>query len=141
LVSIGSTTAFNDAVSLTLASLYASYLVACSLLLWRRCTGSIKVAKSEDNTSTNLPGNGGNLIWGPWRIPGIWGIAVNIFACVYLIVILIFCFWPSTVVVTPATMNYTSLVMGSVAILSAVYYLFWAHRTYKGPIIEIDFTG
>jgi choline transport protein len=39
------------------------------------------------------------------------------------------------------TMNYSSLVFGAVALLSAVYYLGWGKRTYKGPVIEVDVAG
>ena len=33
----------------------------------------------------NIPNSEGKLIWGPWRIPGAFGIAINAFACVYLL--------------------------------------------------------
>ena len=71
LISIGSDVAFNDAVSLTLAALYASYFIACALLLWRRTTGSIKLPDEVDQKDVegyNLPGSAGNLVWGPWRV-------------------------------------------------------------------------
>ncbi|KAL2036554.1 hypothetical protein N7G274_010711 [Stereocaulon virgatum] len=42
LISIGSPVAFNDVISLTVSSLYASYFVACGLLLYRRIKGSIR---------------------------------------------------------------------------------------------------
>ena len=37
-------------------------------------------------------------------------------------------------------MNYSCLVMGSVAILSGLYYLFRARETYKGPIVDVENT-
>ena len=86
--------------------------------------------------TTNLPGSGGKLIWGPWRVRGIAGILINILACAYLLLILVFVFWPPTKEVTPATMNYSVLVMGIVAMFSAVYYVFWGRRTYHGPVVE-----
>jgi choline transport protein len=141
LISIKSPTAFNGVISLTLASLYSSYLIACALLLWRRCTGSIVLLSQNDTTIANLPGAAGNLAWGPFRVPGIAGILINVFACIYQIVILIFTFWPTTIPTTAATMNYSSLVFGAVALLSAVYYVGWGNRTYKGPVIEVDIAG
>ena len=121
LISIGSPIAFNDVISLTLASLYSSYFVTCALLLWRRCSGSIKtlseISPSDPrHINTNLPGSAGNLVWGPWRVPGVTGIFINLVACVYLLIILIFTFWPAVVPITPQTMNYSSLVMGAMAI-------------------------
>ncbi|KAL9072687.1 MAG: hypothetical protein Q9161_003396 [Pseudevernia consocians] len=139
LISIGSKVAFNDVVSLTLAALYASYFIACALLLWRRTTGSIKSPDEVDPTDAdgyNLPGSAGKLIWGPWRVHGLLGVLINSFACIYLLIVWVFVFWPPTKQVTPASMNYTSLVMGAVAIFSAVYYAFWGRRTYHGPIVD-----
>lgn len=34
-------------------------------------------------------------------------------------------------------MNYTILTTGAVVVLSVVYYLAWARKLYKGPVIEI----
>lgn len=141
LISIGSPVAFNDVVSLTLVGLYASYFVACALLLWRRITGSIKTpdqVSSRDQShpsNSNLPGSAGKLTWGPWRVPGFLGTLINAFGCVYLLIVGTFAFFPPTKEVNGATMNYSSLVMGSVTIFSAAYYVFWAHG-YDGPIIE-----
>lgn len=90
LISIGSKVAFNDVVSLTLAALYASYFIACALLLWRRTTGSIKSpdeVDAMDSEGYNLPGSAGKLIWGPWKVQGILGVLINTFACIYLLII------------------------------------------------------
>ena len=127
-------------VSLTVNGLYASYFVACILLLWRRCKGSIKDAselpQSNNVRAINVPGSAGNLIWGPWRITEPFGTVINVLACIYLLMVFFFTFWPPTTPVTPNTMNYSCLVMGSVAIISGLYYVFHAHKIYKGPIID-----
>lgn len=140
LISIGSPVAFNDVISLTVSSLYASYFVACALLLYRRIKGSIRDqhdASLEGSAERkNLPGSAGNLVWGPWRMPEPWGTATNIFACIYLVIVFFFTFWPPATPVTPNTMNYSSLIMGAIAILSALYYALFAHKTYKGPVID-----
>jgi choline transport protein len=81
---------------------------------------------------------GAELEWGPWRIPGVWGIMNNAFACVYLTFILFFSFWPPATPVVPSTMNYSSLVTGTVVLFSVVYYFVWAKKDYKGPIVEIE---
>lgn len=80
---------------------------------------------------------GAELVWGPWRIKGIWGILNNSFAVVYLTIILFFSFWPPVIPVTAATMNYSSLVTGTVFIFSIVYYFLWAKKDYQGPIVEV----
>ena len=37
-----------------------------------------------------------------------------------------------------ATMNYSCLVTGTVAIASALYYVAWAHKTYHGTVVDIE---
>lgn len=125
-------------------SLYASYFVACLLLLWRRTQKSIldpndvKADSSQATRNINLPGSAGKLVWGPWRIPEPWGTIVNALACAYLIIVFVFTFFPPTTPVTPLTMNYSVLVMGFVAIASAAYYWIWGHHSYKGPVVDVD---
>lgn len=79
---------------------------------------------------------GAELVWGPWHIPGVWGIINNVFACAYLTVVFIFSFWPPATPVAPASMNYSILVTGAVAVFSVIYYLVWARKEYDGPVIE-----
>lgn len=133
LINIGSSTALNDVISLVLEGFYTSYLMACGLLLYRRICGDIG----------DFDGRGGSVgskpyTWGPWRIPGVLGIINNVCACVYLIVLSFFSFWPTVLPVTSANMNYSSLVTGSVVIFSVAYYVFWARKIYKGPIVEVE---
>ena len=135
LIVLGSSTAFNDLVNLTVAALNSSYLVACGLLLYRRCTGGIlphRMSLVEDNFGTN------QLMFGPWYIPGIYGIVVNAFACIYEAILIFFCFWPSELPVTAENMNYTVLITAVVIGISIVYYYVWARRIYTGPIVEVD---
>ena len=110
-----------------------SYLLCCALLLYRRIRGDIK-AYDELREERISPSN---LSWGPWRVPGILGTANNIFACLYLALIWIFSFWPPSSSVTPDTMNYASLVFGSILVFSLVWYLLVARKTFLGPVIEV----
>ena len=77
-------------------------------------------------------------IWGPWKIPGAIGVANNAFACAYLAFVFFFSFWPTFKDVTAANMNWSILVTGAIALLSTVYYLVWARKTYHGPVVEIS---
>ena len=143
LISVGSPVAFNDVISLTVNSLYASYFVACILLLWRRSSGSIRneaeLAMSDNRSrNTNLPGSAGNLVWGPWKIQEPFGTIINAAACIYLLIVFIFTFFPPATPITPDTMNYSCLLMGFASIMSGLYYTFRAHRTYKGPVVDVD---
>lgn len=134
LINIGSSTALNDVISLVLEGFYTSYLMACGLLLYRRTRGDIGDTDGPVGSAALKP-----YTWGPWRIPGALGIVNNACACVYLIVLSFFSFWPTVLPVTPANMNYSSLVTGTVVIFSVTYYVTWAHRIYKGPIVEVGF--
>ena len=78
------------------------------------------------------------LQWGPWRVPEPLGTINNVFACIYLIIIAFFSFWPTTTLITAASMNYSVLVTGGVAMFSMVYYFAYARRTYSGPVVEVD---
>ena len=137
LINIGSSVAFSDTLSLLLESLYTSYLLACVLFLYRRIKGQI--GNPTDYPSQNVAVKDARFQeWGPWHVPGVWGILNNAFACVYLTIICFFSFWPSSIEVTAANMNYSVLVTGSVAVVSLLYYLIWGKRTYQGPVVEED---
>lgn len=76
------------------------------------------------------------LVWGPWRIRGIWGTINNAFACLYIIFVIFWSFWPSATPVKPETMNYSVLVTGSVIIFSLIYYRVWGRTQYLGPLVD-----
>ncbi|KAI1657192.1 putative GABA permease [Daldinia decipiens] len=86
LIILGSSIAFSNIVNLSVVGLYSSYLLSCSLLLWRRLQH--QGIKAHDSDSY------GNIQWGPWRIPGVLGVINNAFACLYLFVLWFWAFWP-----------------------------------------------
>ena len=134
LIVLGSSTAFNDLVNFTVAGLNSSYLIASALLLYRRCTGGI--LPHHLSPAVKDPGDV-RLVFGPWYIPGVYGIVVNSFACVYMTILIFFCMWPSKLPVTAENMNYTAVVTVGVITISVCYYYFWARRIYTGPVVEI----
>ena len=131
LINIGSSVAFNDVISLTVSALYSSYLICCGLLLWRRCTGGIGGSSSSAVRPSGLQ-------WGPFRVPGVLGIVTNVLACAYMIIIIFFSFWPPATPTTAVSMNYSVLLFGAVVLLSIAYYVTIAHRTYVGPLVEVE---
>ena len=133
LIILGSSVAFNNIISLSVAGLYSSYLLCCALLLWRRLKGSIRPA--DDNATRVGPGN---LHWGPWRVPEPFGTVNNIFACLYLVLILFWSFWPPATPVTPPTMNFSVLVFGATILFSLAWYLARGKAEFSGPIEEFD---
>ncbi|KAI1416836.1 amino acid transporter [Hypoxylon sp. FL1857] len=136
LINIGSSVAFNDIVSLTINGLYGAYFIGNSLLLWRRVTGGIRPYNRDNTELINVSND--TLSWGPTRIPEPLGIIVNAFGCAFLLVMLFFSFWPTSINPTPETMNMSSLMVGATIIWSIVYYGLWARKVYSGPVIEIS---
>ena len=152
LIYIGSSTVFEDVISLSTSGLYFSYFIPCSLLLWRRTTGQIepfdplKYDESENTSVSQAIGlsiedHGDEVVqpllqWGPWRIPGMLGTINNVFACLYTLFVLFWSFWPPATPTTAENMNYSILVTGVVIVFSIVYYYVWGKTQYRGPLIE-----
>lgn len=136
LIVLGSSTASNDIVSLSVVGLFGSYSLVAVLLLWRRLRGDIELYPSSGDGLTNLPGK--EPTWGPWRVPGVLGIMTNSFAIVYLIIVFFFSLWPPVNRPTAATMNYGSLMFGGTMVFSVLYDLFRARNVHTGPVIQVD---
>ncbi|KAI1325439.1 putative GABA permease [Xylariaceae sp. FL0255] len=133
LVNIGGAAAFTGVVSITISGLFGSYLIACSLLLYRRMTGAMGTRSDTDDIASVDPTK---PTWGPWRVRGWLGIANNAFTCAFLTYALFFSFWPTYKAVTPANFNYVVLVTGVVLVFSVVYYAVHARRVFTGPVVE-----
>lgn len=134
LIVLGSSTVFNDLVAFAVSGLNSSYLMASGFLLYRRSTGGIL---PRHMSLAGKDSDEAKLLFGPWYIPGTYGIAVNAFACIYLTVLIFFCMWPSELPVTAKNMNYTALVTAVVTASSIGYYHFWARHIYTGPVVEV----
>lgn len=158
LIYIGSSVAYNDVISMSVSGLFASYLLPCSFLLWRRITGQIlpynpsdedpfEQAAASPNSTMSMEDPQGDFMhdaileWGPWRVPGYLGIANNAFACLYCVFVLFWDFWPPATPVTPSTMNYSVLVTGAVIIFAIVYYFAGGKNTYHGPLVDYEVKG
>ena len=137
LIVLGSSKIFNDVVSLSVVGLFGSYFPVAVLLLWRCMRGDIKLRPSSEDVLTNVPG--AQLVWGPWRIPGVYGIINNCFTILYIIIIFFFSLWPPMNHPTAATMNYSSLMFGATMLFSVFYYLLRARKVYTGPVIEVGY--
>ena len=133
LIILGSSLALTIVTSLTVAGLYSSYLLSTGMLLWRRTTGTIK---PHNDAIADLGTS--RLCWGPWRIPEPFGTFNNVIACLYLVLILFWSFWPQETPVTPSTMNFSVLVFGATVLFSAVWYLLRGRKHFSGPVMEIE---
>lgn len=139
LINIGSSVAFEDLLSLIIAGLYTSYLIGNTLLLWHRIRGTISPYEDDSTGPTNIV-QSGKLTWGPWKMSEPLGTIVNVVGILYLIVVLFFSYWPTALNPSAEGMNYSIVMVGAVLIWSVVYYKLWAHKTYTGPVIEVDFS-
>lgn len=108
--------------------------------------------KAEDDAHKDSPssdddfGHGtvvanARLIWGPWHLPGLIGTLNNLYACIYMVFVIFWSVWPPSPNVTASTMNYSVVVTGGVAILSAVWYFVRARKVYKGPTVDKEVVG
>ena len=136
LINFGSSSVFENLVSLTVSGLFSSYLLATGLLLYRRLTGGIKLFNDSEKELSNIAGR--HLNWGPWHIPGLLGVLVNILTCCFLATAWFFSYWPASMEVTPSSMNYNCLLWGAVVLFSLIYYFVQGRKEYSGPIIETD---
>ena len=130
-ITLGSYVAFSNIVNLSIGGLYASYFIVSSLLLWRRLKGI-----SPYNAHAAMVGSD-TLQWGPWKVPGVLGVANNLFACVYLFVLWFFSFWPGSVEVTAQSMNFSSVTFGGTVLFAIVWYYVRGRKTYVGPFVEV----
>lgn len=141
LINIGSTVVFNGVTSLALVGFYSTYFICCALLLYRRLTSSIHMPDPSAPATAAYKDQATDeyvLIWGPWHVKGALGVVNNILSCCYLILIWAFGFFPPTIPVTAASMNWSSLVFGGTALFAVFYYIVWGRRQYRGPLIEIS---
>ncbi|KAH7304256.1 amino acid/polyamine transporter I [Stachybotrys elegans] len=129
LISLGSAVALQALLSLMTGALLSSYILPCSLLLWRRCVGEIQ-PYYPDGLQTGLA-------WGPWKLPGLFGTINNIYACLYGVLIFFWSFWPTAVNPTAETFNWSILVYVVVILFSVVWWIVRARHYFEGPIKEV----
>ncbi|KKZ64246.1 hypothetical protein EMCG_09771 [[Emmonsia] crescens] len=118
LINIGSTEAFNAIASLTIASLFMSYLVCIGCFIYRRMQW-----KKMPPTRFSL---------------GAWGLPVNIFSFFYLGFAIVFTFFPNNNNPTLVSMNWSILVFGVVVIFAGLQYLFHGRNIYDGPVAYVE---
>lgn len=121
LINIGSTVAFNAIASLALVGILGTYIISITCLVLRR------LRKNDP-----LPPH-------RWSL-GRFGIFVNIGALIYLYGTWVFLFFPISIPVTAATMNWSSLMFGSAMIVALIYYAIIGRKTYTAPVTLVKRT-
>jgi len=117
LLNIGSTAAFGAIIALSSLALYFSYFIAICCMVHAR-----------------FRANGVQL--GEWNL-GRYGLAVNIFALVYTVWVMIFLPFPNTLPVTAVNMNYCGPIFGAVLLFTLSLWFLRGRKHWPGPNVEI----
>lgn len=115
---LASYTAFNAALSMAILGMYASYILP---IIYMALYG-----RKE-----------GKLVFGPFKLGEIFGLINNIVAIIWLVVAMVFSTFPNFEPVTPDNMNYSVVVISAWVLFGAIYFVFFGHKVYTGPIFEV----
>lgn len=113
LIDIGSDVAFHAIGSLAVNAILATYLISFTVMIIRRFRGPLPPRR--------------------WSL-GKFGLAVNLGAVAFLLVVSVFVFFPLTPAPTPDAMNWSCLMFGATMIFAIVYYLIVGKNQYKSPV-------
>ncbi|KAK3318995.1 amino acid/polyamine transporter I [Apodospora peruviana] len=112
LINLGSSSAFVAFISVGVISLAVSYAIPIVISMYH--------FRREVNNAR-------------WTMGAIVGWPVNILACLFIAFECVLFSMPSLLPVDEVTMNYAIVVFFGFMVLSAVWYLVYAHKVYKGP--------
>jgi choline transport protein len=118
LINLGSSVAFNAIVSLTVGAILSSYIISISCVALRRIRRQ------------PLP----HARWSLGRA----GLACNIIAVLFLLLVYVFAFFPLAAPVEAETMNWSCLIYGAVVIFSVCYYFVFGRHAYEGPVVLVS---
>ena len=113
-IAIGSSIAFNIILSIGSVALVTSYMVSLSCIAWRRIRG---IPLLETRFSLGKA-----------------GLAINLAAIAFLLVLFVMSFFPPIPNPPPSAMNWAIVVYGVVMIFATVYYFVSAKHRYVGPV-------
>jgi choline transport protein len=114
---LGSTTAFNAILSMSIIGMYLSYALPIMYMLFY-----------GRSSRTYLPG--------PFNLNATMGKLLNVAALLWLIVAIFFSTWPNFYPVTAANMNYSTVVLAGWVAVGAVYYAVAGRKKYEGPVVD-----
>ncbi|KAK5193573.1 polyamine transporter tpo5 [Exophiala xenobiotica] len=117
-INIGSTTAFNIIISLTLLALLSTYMLSIGCVCLKRIRGE------------PLPP-------ARWSL-GRYGLAINVFAFVYSAFAIVFSCFPGSLPVDTSTANWAPVVWVGVMLLSFVTYLLHGKKHFTAPVTFVE---
>jgi amino acid transporter len=117
-INIGSTTAFNIIISLTLLALLSTYMLSIGCVSLKRIRGD------------PLPP-------ARWSL-GRYGLPINLFAFFYSAFAIVFSCFPDSLPENTSTANWAPAVWGGVILLSFVTYLLHGKKHFTAPVVFIE---
>ena len=118
LINIGSSTAFNIVVSVSVLGLLSTYMISIGCVLLKRI-------RHEPLPPAR------------WSL-GRWGLWINAFAFFYAGFVIVFACFPSFLPVDAADANWAQLVWFAVIVISGVMYMFHGKRHYTAPVEFVE---
>lgn len=118
LINLGSTTALNAIVSLTISALLGSYILSIGCILSKRLRGETLPAAH-------------------WSLGHKKGAVVNAVALVFLIPFFVFCFFPTSTPVDDQTMNWNVAMFGGILIFATGWYAVRGRKVYVPPVRRV----
>lgn len=118
LINLGSSVAFSAIVSLTVGAILSSYIISISCVALRRIRRQ-------------------PLPCARWSL-GRAGLACNIIAVLFLLLVYVFAFFPLAAPVEPESTNWSCLIYGSVVLFSVCYYFLFGRLVYEGPVVFVS---
>jgi choline transport protein len=129
LINIGSSVALNAILSLSTIALYTSYIIPIMCLISMRLRVNDKVYTSR---AGHAEISEERLVFGPWNL-GKWGMAVNIYAVCYAVLLIPFMALPTRLPLTADTMNYAGPIFLIVLLFASVDYMVRGRKVFVGP--------
>lgn len=117
LINLGSTAALTAFFSLGAGSLLTSYTLCVGCLVWKRMRGE------------TLPPR-------PWTL-GRYGMGINIVSLCFLLMLLVWSFFPTATPVELRTMNWGVVIYGAIIIFATVYYFTVGKKIYTPPVDRV----
>ncbi|KAF4449345.1 amino acid permease [Fusarium albosuccineum] len=117
LIYLGNTTAFNAILSMAVIGMYTSYALPIAQMLYARR----RILTAKD--------------FGPFKLGSVVGPVANVISLVWIVVVIVFSTFPTTMPVTPQNMNYSIVVMAGWLFSGIVYYIFRGRYKFEVPVV------
>ncbi|KAJ4377605.1 hypothetical protein N0V83_000432 [Neocucurbitaria cava] len=120
---LGNSTAFNAVLSMAVLGLYASYLIP---IIYFMVYGRPNFTAHD---------------FGVFRLPKGLGLSLNLLACAWLILAMVFSTFPTLMPVSPQNMNYSTVVIVGWVVLGGAYYFINGKHKFEVPVIDREARG